>query len=54
MAIVLELPVTQQVRNLALTLQWLRSLLWVQFVAWELLYAMGTAKKQNKTKKIYF
>ena len=38
--------VAQQVKDLALSLLWLRSLLWVQVrpVAWELPYAMGVAK----------
>ena len=41
----------QQVKNLALSLQWLQMLLWwwIPSLAWELLFAVGTAKKKKKS-----
>ena len=46
-----ELPVVQQVEDLALSMQWFRSLLWHRFdsLAQELPHAAGAAKK-----KIFF
>ena len=42
----------QWVMDVALLLQWLRSLLWHEFFPGpELLYAKGTAKKKKKKKK---
>ena len=45
---------TQWVKDLALSLLWLRSQLWRGFYpspVWELLHAMGVAKKKKKKRK---
>ena len=49
----MEFPGGLTVKDLALSLLWLRFLLaWVQFQAMELLHAIGMAKKKKKKREI--